>query len=90
MTKLELAAKIAKDANISKAAAGRAIDSLLEGITNSLKKGYKVTFVGFGTFSTVRRKEKQGRNPQTGELITIRAKTVAKFKPGAKLANSIK
>jgi len=90
MTKLELAAKIANDANVSKAAAGRAIDSLLEGITDSLKRGNKVTFVGFGTFSTVRRKEKQGRNPQTGEPITIRAKTVAKFKPGAKLASSIK
>lgn len=90
MTKMELAAKIARDANISKAAAFKAIDSLISGITTSLKAGNKVTFVGFGTFSVIHRKAKQGRNPQTGEPITIAARRVAKFKPGAKLAGAVR
>ena len=89
MNKSELIAKMAKDADISKTAANTALNSLLEGITKSLKKNQKVTLVGFGTFSTSRRKARKGRNPQTGEVIKIKAKKIAKFKPGKKLETSI-
>lgn len=89
MNKSELIEKMAKDADISKTAANSALNSLLEGITKSLKKNQKVTLVGFGTFSTTRRKARKGRNPQTGEVIKIKAKKVAKFKPGKKLETSI-
>ncbi len=89
MNKSELIEKMAKDADISKTAAGSALNSLLEGITKSLKKNQKVTLVGFGTFSTTKRKARKGRNPQTGEVIKIKAKKVAKFKPGKKLETSI-
>jgi DNA-binding protein HU-beta len=89
MTKQELAAKIAQDLDISKAAANKAIDSLIGGISMSLKRGEKVTFVGFGTFSVVHKKARQGRNPKTGQPITIKARKAAKFKPGAKLVGDI-
>ncbi len=89
MNKSELIEKMAKDADISKTAANSALNSLLEGITKSLKKNQKVTLVGFGTFSATRRKARKGRNPQTGEVIKIKAKKVAKFKPGKKLETSI-
>ena len=89
MNKSELIEKMAKDADISKTAANTALNSLLEGITKSLKKNQKVTLVGFGTFSTSRRKARKGRNPQTGEVIKIKAKKIAKFKPGKKLETSI-
>jgi len=89
MNKSELIDKMAKDADISKIAANNALNSLLEGITKSLKKNQKVTLVGFGTFSAVKRKARKGRNPQTGEVIKIKAKKVAKFKPGKKLETSI-
>ena len=89
MNKSELIDKMAKDADISKIAANSALNSLLEGITKSLKKNQKVTLVGFGTFSTVKRKARKGRNPQTGKVIKIKAKKVAKFKPGKKLETSI-
>ncbi len=89
MNKSELIAKMAKDADIPKTAANTALNSLLEGITKSLKKNQKVTLVGFGTFSASKRKARKGRNPQTGEVIKIKAKKVAKFKPGKKLETSI-
>jgi DNA-binding protein HU-beta len=89
MNKSELIAKMAKDADISKTAANTALNSLIEGITKSLKKNQKVTLVGFGTFSTSKRKARKGRNPQTGEVIKIKAKKIAKFKPGKKLETSI-
>jgi len=89
MNKSELIEKMAKDADISKTAANTALNSMLEGITKSLKKNQKVTLVGFGTFSTSRRKARKGRNPQTGEVIKIKAKKIAKFKPGKKLETSI-
>lgn len=90
MTKAELIAKVAKDSKITKAAAGRALDSAIDGITKALKKGDKVTLVGFGTFSVVRRKAREGRNPQTGKPIKIKAKTVAKFKAGSRLSKAVK
>jgi DNA-binding protein HU-beta len=90
MTKAELIAKVAKDSKITKAAAGRALDSAIDGITKALKKGDKVTLVGFGTFSVVRRKAREGRNPQTGKPIKIKAKRVAKFKAGSGLSKAVK
>ena len=82
MNKGELISKIAEDAEITKTQAGAALDSLVEAITKSLKKGDKVTLVGFGTFSVTKRAARTGRNPQTGEAIKIKAKKVAKFKAG--------
>ena len=90
MTKAELIEKMAKDAGISKAAASSALSSFMEGVTKALKKkDGKVTLVGFGTFSKVRRKARKGRNPQTGELIKIKASNVVKFKPGKKLRDAV-
>jgi len=90
MTKAELIDKMAKDADISKIAATEALHSFIDGVTQALKsKEGKVTLVGFGTFTKVKRKARNGRNPQTGETITIKAKNVVKFKPGKNLAESV-
>ena len=89
MNKSELTVKMAKDANISKAAAGRSLDSFTDSVTKALKKGGKVTLVGFGTFSVSKRKARKGRNPQTGKIIKIKAKKVVKFSPGAGLKKSV-
>jgi DNA-binding protein HU-beta len=90
MTREELTEKIAKDCKLSKAQADRAMKSMLDGITTSLKKGKKISFVGFGTFSITKRKARNGRNPQTGETIRIAAAKVPKFKPGLKLKTAVK
>src|SRR6186997_2813279 len=82
MNKAELIAKIAEDAGITKTQANATIDSFVEAVTKSLKKGDKVTLVGFGTFSVTKRAARNGRNPQTGATIKIKAKKVARFKPG--------
>ena len=90
MTKADLVDKAAKEAKISKVAAATAINSFMDGITKALKKkGGKVTLVGFGTFSKVRRKARKGRNPQTGAPIKIKATNVVKFRPGKKLKSSV-
>ena len=90
MTKADLIEKMANDAGITKAAAGTALDSLITNVSKALKKkDGKVTLVGFGTFSKVRRKARKGRNPQTGEEIKIKARNVVKFKAGKKLIDSI-
>lgn len=90
MTKTELVEKIAKDSGLSKAAAAKAVNSFLGNITKELKKkNGKVTLVGFGTFTKVRRKARQGRNPQTGETIKIKASNSVRFKPGKTLKDSI-
>lgn len=90
MTKAELVEAMAKDAGISKAKAGEALTSLITGITQALKKkDGKVTLVGFGTFSTVKRKARTGRNPQTGKPIKIAAKKVVKFSVGKKLKEAV-
>ncbi len=90
MTKVELVEKMAKDAGITKAAAGKALASFIEGVTKALKKkDGKVTLVGFGTFSKVRRKARKGRNPQTGEAIKIKAANVVKFKAGYTLKDAV-
>ncbi|MGA9538198.1 MAG: HU family DNA-binding protein [Desulfobacterales bacterium] len=90
MTKAELIEKMAKEADISKVAAGKALDSFVDGVTKTLKKkDGKVTLVGFGTFQKSRRKARKGRNPQTGEMLKIKARNVVKFKPGKKLRDAI-
>lgn len=89
MTKAELIEKMAGDANISKAAAGKALNSFIDAVSKALKKGDKVTLVGFGTFVVAKRKARKGRNPQTGEEIKIKARKVAKFRPGALLKKSV-
>jgi len=90
MTKADLVDKIAKEVSISKAAANRAVDSFVDGITDALQKGDKVSFVGFGTFTVIQRKAKAGRNPRTGAPLIIKAKKVVKFKPGAKLSAAVR
>ncbi|OGL43321.1 MAG: DNA-binding protein HU [Candidatus Schekmanbacteria bacterium RBG_13_48_7] len=90
MTKKQLVAKIAADTNISKAAADKAVNSLTDNVSKALKKGDKVTFVGFGTFSVKKRAARTGRNPQTGETIKIKAAKVPKFSPGKSLKEMVK
>lgn len=89
MNKKELIESIAEAAAISKAAAEKALNGTLAAIAESLKKGDKVTLVGFGTFSVSKRKARSGRNPQTGTSIKIPAKKIAKFKAGSKLSDAI-
>jgi DNA-binding protein HU-beta len=90
MTKAELVEKMATDADISKAAAGKALDSFMNGIKKTLKKGETVTLVGFGTFSVGKRAARKGRNPQTGEVIKIKASKSPKFKAGKAFKEAIK
>ena len=89
MNKSELVAAIATSADITKADAERALNGIIEAITDALSKGDKVALIGFGTFSTTKRAARDGRNPQTGKAMKIKAKTVAKFKAGAKLADAV-
>jgi DNA-binding protein HU-beta len=90
MTREEMIAKMAKDARISKAAAEKALKSFTGNVTKALKKGDKLTLVGFGTFHVMKRAARKGRNPQTGEPITIKASKVPKFKPGKALKDAVK
>ena len=86
MTKAELVEQMAKDANISKVAAGASLNSFMGNVMKALKKkNGKVTLVGFGTFKKVYRKTRKGRNPQTGEAIQIKGQNVVKFSAGKKL-----
>ena len=89
MNKGDLINKIADGANLSKAQAGEALNSVLDSIADALKKGDKVTLIGFGTFSVSKRDARTGRNPQTGDTIKIAAKNVVKFKPGKELSDSV-
>ena len=90
MNKAELVAKIAEDAGITKSQANGALDSFVEAVTKTLKGGGKVTLVGFGTFSVSKRNARTGRNPQTGAVIKIKAKKVARFKAGKELKQAVK
>lgn len=90
MNKMELIEAVAKVAGISKVDAGKAVDAFTGTIQKSLKKGEKVTLVGFGTFATVKKAARTGRNPKTGKPIKIAAKKVAKFKAGKALADSVR
>ncbi len=89
MNKAELIDAMASDANLSKADAKRALESLTSNVTSALKKGDKVALIGFGTFSISARSARTGRNPQTGATIQIKAKKVAKFKAGAALSSAV-
>jgi len=89
MNKSELVAAIADNASITKAEASRALQSLLDNVTNSLSKGESVVLTGFGTFSVSKRAARTGRNPSTGASIKIAAKTVAKFKAGKGLSSAV-
>ena len=90
MTKAELIDKMAKDAKITKVAAGAALESFMSNVTKALKKrNGKVTLVGFGTFRKVYRKTRKGRNPQTGRQIKIKGRNVVKFKAGKTLQSKI-
>jgi DNA-binding protein HU-beta len=89
VNKSELIDHIAEQADISKAAAARALEALLGGVTDALAKGDSVTLVGFGTFAVSSREERSGRNPRTGETITIASSKVPKFRPGKALRDAI-
>jgi DNA-binding protein HU-beta len=89
MNKAELIAKISDDTDITKTQVNAVIDSFVDAVTKTLKGGDKVTLVGFGTFSVSKRLARNGRNPQTGEIIKIKAKKVAKFKAGKELSARI-
>ncbi len=90
MTKAELVEKMAKDAGLTKVAANVAINSIIDNVTKALKgRNGRVTLVGFGTFAKVRRKARKGRNPKTGETLDIKARNVAKFRPGKALKEAI-
>ena len=89
MNKSELVDFIAGEAEISKAAAGRALDAVTTAVKKTLKKGGTVTLVGFGTFSVGKRAVRVGRNPQTGAEIKIKAAKVPKFRPGKALKDAV-
>ena len=89
MNKTELTDVIAEHADISKTAAGAALEAVIDGVTNALKQGDQVTLVGFGTFSVRERAERTGRNPQTGESITIKAAKIPNFKAGKALKDAV-
>ena len=85
MNKSEIVAKIAEETKSSKAAAAKALQAAIGAIADTIRKGGKVSLVGFGTFSVAERKTRKGRNPQTGKEIKIAAKKVPKFSAGAGL-----
>ena len=89
VNKTELIEHIAKSADISKAAAGRALDATIAAVKGSLKKGQAVTLVGFGTFLVGKRAARSGRNPQTGATIKIKAAKVPRFRAGKALKDAI-
>ncbi len=89
MTKSELVASMASKADISKAAAEKALNAFIASVTEALKKGDKVALVGFGTFEVVKRAARKGRNPRTGQEIKIKASKAPKFRPGKGLKKAI-
>ncbi|MFX0198942.1 MAG: HU family DNA-binding protein [Candidatus Hodarchaeota archaeon] len=90
MTKAELIEQMAKDAGITKASATKALDSLVDGVKQTLKKkDGKITLVGFGTFAKVHRKARNGINPATGEKIKIKARNAVTFKAGKALKDAV-
>ena len=90
MNKTELINQIAESADISKKAAGDALQAFMETVTDTMEKGDKLQLIGFGTFSTTERSARTCRNPQTGKSMKIPAKKVVKFKVGSKLADAVK
>jgi len=90
MTKDELIEKVSSGAGLSKADAGRALNTFIGSVTSALKKGQSVTLVGFGTFKVSKRKARKGRNPRTGEVINIKATKVPRFSAGKSLKDAVK
>jgi DNA-binding protein HU-beta len=89
MNKAELIEHMAKQADISKAAAARALEALIGGVKSTLKKNKSVSLVGFGSFSVTKRAARVGRNPKTGESIKIKSAKVPKFRPGKALKDAL-
>ncbi len=89
MNKAELIDAMASDAGLSKADAKKALDAFVSATTGALKKGDRISLVGFGSFSITRRAARAGRNPKTGAVIQIAAKNTVKFKAGADLSSSV-
>ncbi len=90
MNKGDLVDRVASETGITKTQAEAVLASLIGSITGALKKGHKVTLVGFGTFAVAKRKARSGRNPQTGAVIKIAARKVPKFTPGSELKKAVK
>jgi len=89
MNKSDLIDAMAADAGITKAAAKKALESFLGNVEKALKKGNRVSLVGFGSWSVSKRAAREGRNPQTGKTIKIAAKKVVKFKAGSDLSDAV-
>lgn len=89
MNKTDLIEGMAEDAGITKAAAKKALDSFLINVEGALQKGQRVSLVGFGSWAVTRRAARDGRNPQTGKTIKIKAKNVVKFKAGSDLGRAV-
>ncbi len=89
MNKGDLINKVAEESNITKAQATTAVNAMFSAIGSALRGNDKATIIGFGTFSVTRREARSGRNPRTGQTITIAAKNVVKFKPGKDLMDSV-
>ncbi len=89
MNKSELINAIAERANLTKADAARALDAFIDTVADALKQGESVTLIGFGTFTVKERKERQGRNPRTGEPMVIKAAKIPAFKPGKTLKDAV-
>ena len=89
MKKVELVEAVATNAGLTKADATRAIDATFAAITEALKKGDKITLIGFGTFGVSRRDARTGRNPQTGATVEIPARNAVTFKAGSQLKDSV-
>ena len=90
MTREELVQRMAKEAGIPKTKASQALNALFDGVTGALKKGKRVSFVGFGTFTVGKRKARMGRNPRTGAEIRIAASKVPKFRAGKSLRDAVR
>ncbi len=89
MNKTELVEAIAKETDLSKAAAERALNAVVASVTKAVASGESVSLIGFGTFSVSKRAAREGRNPRTGEPIKIAARTVPVFKPGAGFKDAV-
>ena len=89
MKKVELVEAVATNAGLTKADATRAIDATFAAITEALKKGDKITLIGFGTFGVSKREARTGRNPQTGAVVNIPARNAVTFKAGSQLKDSV-
>ena len=89
MKKVELVEAVATNAGLTKADAQKAIDATFDAITEALKKGDKITLIGFGTFSVSKREARTGRNPQTGAAVNIPARNAVTFKAGTQLKNEV-